>query len=195
MEERELRNNYFFILIKFVLFLIIFCFMVEISKEFFKEIKLKESFKINTLYLSILFPFLFYTFVADMNSTYRKIQNFFFRSTFLTYYVPALLIFLGISFILLPKVFNISFNKDVFIFLGGSITTIHLIFVARQNKGSNFSTFINYLFTFSILYIINLILFILYLRINFSLSLGSILAEGLRKGASLIYNIFTQVFK
>jgi hypothetical protein len=195
MVERNLRNNYFLTLIKFVLFLLILCFIVEISKAFFKEIETKEDFNLNIFYLSILSPFLFYAFVANLNNLYKKIQDFFFRSTIFSYFPPSLLIFLGIGFILIPKIFNFAFNKNIFLFSGGFVATMHLIFIARQNRGGSFSTFINYLFNFSILYIINLILFTLYLKIGFDLNLKSIFIEGTKKGVSLIQNTFTQIFK
>lgn len=193
MVERGLRNNYFLTLVKFILFLLILCFIVEVSKAFFKDIEIKEGFNLNVFYLSILSPFLFYTFIADLSNLYRKVQDFFFRSTFFSYFLSALLIFLGIGFILIPKIFNFTFNKNIFLFLGGFVAIVHLVFVARQNRGGSFSTFINYLFNFSILYIINLILFTLYLKIGFDINLRSIFIEGAKEGIFLIQNIFTQI--
>jgi hypothetical protein len=193
MEERGLRHSYFFTLIKFVLFLIIFCFLVELSREFLKECKSKEEFNLGVLYLSILSPFVFYTFISDLNNTYRKIQNFFFRTSFLSFLFPTLLIILGIGFFILPKVFDFSFNRNNFLFWGGAILTCHLIFIARETKGHNFTSFVNYLFILSILYTINLILFGLYLRVGFSIDLGKVISGGIKEGYLLIQNLFTQV--
>jgi len=81
---------------------------------------------------------------------------------------------------------------NIFVFLGGFTLTSHLTFVARENKGRSFAAFINYLFIFSILYILNLTLLELYLKIAFRLHIGEILIEGIKGGTTLIQNVFTQ---
>jgi len=193
MEEKGAKQNSFFTLIKFFLFLIIFCFVISITKEFFKEVRAHDGLNINILFFSALSAFAFYTFVADLNEVYKKIQNFFFHSSFLSYLVPSFLILLGLGYFILPKAFNLEIDKEIFVFLGGFVVTSHLIFIARDNKGKTFSGVINYLFNFSILYIICLLLFSVYLMAAFEINLGTILIEGLTGGAMLIKNLFTQV--
>ncbi|MCD6583876.1 MAG: hypothetical protein J7K71_04245 [Candidatus Omnitrophica bacterium] len=195
MEEKSLQNNYILTIVKLVLFLIIFCFLVELSKVFLKEIRLKESLKIGVLFNSILFCFAFYTFLADLDNLYRKIQKFFFRSTFFFLCLPSLVILLGLCFFLFPKIIGFSFSKELFLFLGGFAFTSHMIFVARQIKGHTFTGFVNYLFMFSILYILNLIIFGVYLKVVFNLHLTKLLFEGIREGASSIKILFVQLFK
>jgi len=195
MEERELKNNYVFTLIKLILFLIILCFLTEISRAFWEAIKLKEGYLSDTLILSIISLFGFYVFFSDLNNFYKRIQNFFFRSSFFSYLVPSLIAVLGVGYFFLPKIFNFDFNKQIFTFFGGFCLTGHLVFIARDTKGHNFNTFSNYLFTFSILYILNLLIFILYLKVAYPLNIGGIVSEGIRGGAHLIQKIFTQAFQ
>ncbi len=193
VEEGGLKNNYLFVLIKFVLFLIIFCFLAEITKEFWRQIRAKEDFDLAVFILSLVSCFAFYTFVADLNGVYKGVQSFFFfHSSFFALVFPSLLILSGLGFFLLPKVLQFTYNREVFLFTGGFLLTMHLIFIARETKGHNFASVINYLFTFSILYILNLIFFTLYLKISYPIQIGSIILQGAKQGAVLIQTIFTQ---
>lgn len=193
MEEKITKQNSFFTLIKFFLFLIIFCFVVSLSKEFFKEIRAQEALDMDILFFSTLASFSFYTFIADLNGFYKKIQSFFFHSSFVSYLVPSFLILLSIGYFILPKAFNLEIDKEIFVFLGGFVFTSHLIFIARDAKGKTFSEYINYLFNFSILYIINLLLLGVYLMAAFDVDLSKVVVEGLTGGALLIKNLFTQI--
>ena len=195
MEERGLRNNYIFALIKLVLFLIIFCFLSAVTKQLWQELRSKDNFDISVLVFSTLFTFAFYTFLVDLNGFYKKIQNFFFRSSFIALLFPSILILLAIGYFFIPKVLNFAFDKDIFVFLGGFSLTMHLIFIARQTKGHSFAAVINYLFMGSILYILDLALFGVYLRIGYKVQIGKVMLEGIKGGAGLIYNIFTQALR
>ena len=195
MDERGFHNNYIFTLVKFLLFLILLCFAVELTRCFYADIQSKDGFKINVFYLSILAPFLFYTFCSDLNQFYGKVQRFFFRSSFFSMLVPSLLVFFSVCFFVLPKVFHFTYSKDIFLFIGGFTFMSHLIFVAREIKGTTFTTFINYLFFFSVLYMMHLILFSLYLEVDFNVHLGKIIFNGMQNGARLIQQLFVQVFR
>ncbi|MDD5194216.1 MAG: hypothetical protein PHQ96_00900 [Candidatus Omnitrophica bacterium] len=195
MEEKGLRNNYIFTLVKFILFLLIFCFLASFSKQLLHEMRADRALKPEVILFSVLFCFAFYTFFVDLNNIYKAIQKFFFHSSFISMVVPSFLILLGIGYFLIPRVFNLSFDRDVFLFLGGFILTSHMIFIARENKGSNFMDFINYLFIFSILYIVNIILFGLYLNVAFNVDLGKVVVDGFINGAVLIKNLFSQIFQ
>ncbi|UCD16025.1 MAG: hypothetical protein JSV34_02945 [Candidatus Omnitrophota bacterium] len=194
MGNAGLRNNYLVTLVKFILFLVIFCFLIKLGKEFWKEIRGEEGFKMSVLYMSVLFSFMFYTFIADLNDFYKKVQRFFFRSSFVSFLVPSVLVLLGIGYFLMPKIFGFSFNKDTFVFLGGFVLTAHLNFVARETKGHTFNTFINYLFVFSILCIINLLLFVVYLKVAFNVHIGEIFVGGLKQSVVLINSLFSRMF-
>jgi len=195
MDESGLKNNYVFTLIKLALFLIILCFMASLSREFWSQVRTADPTSIKVLIISFLSAFSFYVFIADLNSFYKGIQRFFFHSTFFAYMVPSVLILIGLGYFFLPKIFNINFSRATFIFLGGFIITGHMIFVARGNQGNNFPTVVNYLFIFSILYILNLLLFSVYLRVGFRIDIGKIIFNGVKGGASLIQSIATQAFR
>ncbi|MBU2103246.1 MAG: hypothetical protein ABH865_09480 [Candidatus Omnitrophota bacterium] len=195
MEEKALRNNYLFTLIKFILFLLIFCFLASFSKEFLYQIRLDKALRVEVLLFSVLSCFAFYAFFVDLDNFYKAIQKFFFHSSFIAMVIPSFLILLGIGYFLIPRVFELDFDRDVFLFLGGFIVTAHLIFVARQNRGSNFVDFINYIFIFSILYLVNLLLFGVYLNVAFRVDMGAVIVEGFVNGATLIQSLFTQIFQ
>jgi len=195
MDESGLRNNYVFTLIKFLLFLIILCFLVSLSREFWQQLKIADSASIKVLTISIISAFSFYAFISDLNNFYKGIQRFFFHSTFFAYIVPSVLILIGLGYFFLPKVLDIRFSRATFVFIGGFVITGHMIFVARGNQGHNFPTAVNYLFICSIIYILNLLLFSTYLRAGLNLDLGKIIFEGTKSGASLIQSIATQAFR
>ena len=195
MDESGLRNNYIFTLIKLALFSIILCFLVALSREFWQEIKNADAFIAKTLTISVLCAFSFYVFIADLNNFYKGIQRFFFHSTFFAYLIPSALVVVGVGYFFLPKILNMIFSKDAFVFVGGFALTGHMIFVARGNQGHNFPTAVNYLFIFSILCILNLLLFSVYLRIGLNINVGKIVFEGVKSGATLIQSIVTQAFR
>lgn len=168
---------------------------MEFTREFWYEIRSEEGFNGNLLIIAILSAFSFNVFLVDINNFYKKIQQFFFHSTFFSYLIPSILIVLGIVYFFLPKVFNKTFDRNLFVFLGSFIATNHLIFVARENKGYTFTAFINYLFLFSIFFILILILFIFYLNIGFNIPVGDFFLNGFKKGTILIQNILTQTFR
>lgn len=195
MDEKGSRGNYFFIIVKFFLFLLLFSFLVAFSREFYKEVKSLKDFNLDVFFVSILSCFMFYIFLADLNNIYKGIQSFFFHSSQLSFFIPPLLILLGIGYLVVPKIFNVGFNKEVFLFLGAFVVVAHLIYVARETKGTTFGDFINYIFLFSIMYIISLILFEVYLKVAFNLNVGKINFEGARSGADLLKSLFTQIFQ
>ncbi|MCF7874484.1 MAG: hypothetical protein K9L87_03020 [Candidatus Omnitrophica bacterium] len=195
MEERELKNNYIFTLVKLFLFLIIFCFLAEFIRYFVREIHSVAGLDFNILVGSVISTFAFYLLLIDLNGFYKKIQKFFFRSAFFSYLFPSILIFLALSYFFVPKLFNISFNKDLFVFLGGFSLFVHLIYVSRATRGKSFNALINYFFIFSILMVIHLILFGFYLKISFNFGLGEILLNGIQEGTTLIKDIFIKGFK
>jgi len=189
-----LRNSHIFALGKIFLFLIIFCFIWKVTEEFLDGLKSQKEVKIFVFYLSILLPFLFYTFIGDLNFLYHKIQKFFFRSEILSFLFPSLLALSGIGFLILPKLFSFSLNKDIFILVGGIFFTIHLIFSARSLKSNSFIGIANYLFNFSLIYLIVLLLFMGYLKIGINFSLKETVSSGFKKGATLLKQISTQIF-
>ncbi|MDD4294611.1 MAG: hypothetical protein PHP69_03750 [Candidatus Omnitrophica bacterium] len=189
------QDNYIFTILKFILFLFLLAFLSQFTVEFFNETKLKGDFSEHALFFSVLTPFIFYMFCGDLNSLYKRSQQFFFRSQVLMLMFPALLIFTGLGFLIIPRIFNLSYGNNIFVFLGGALSVMHLIFIAKEIKGTSFSGYISYLFNFSILYILILLFFVLYLRVTFNLDIGAIVINGIKGGADLIKDIFLRIFR
>jgi len=192
--DKSLRNNYIFIFSKFFIFILLFCFCIEMNNKFIAEMQSKGINNLLAFFFSIVSCLGFYIFIADLDNIYKKVQMFFFRSRFISYLAPFLLLILGIICFVLPKIFRFSLNQGFFIFLGGFIFTAHLIYIAKGIKGSTFVDFVNYLFTFSILYILNVIFLGLYLNAIAKFRIWRIVTEGIKSGAILIHSIFTQIF-
>lgn len=195
MAEGGLRNNYVFTLVKLVLFLIFFSVLIELTKELWHELRTQESFNLNILVISILSSFAFCTFCTDLNDYYRHIQKFFFRSPLFSLLFPSLLTALSLGYFLVPKIMSVTYNKDLFIFLGGFAFTTHLTLIARETKRQSFTAFVDYLFIFSILYILNLILLGLYFKISFNVHMAEVIVDGIRSGFELVYGLFVAPFR
>ncbi|MCM8827601.1 MAG: hypothetical protein NC904_08835 [Candidatus Omnitrophica bacterium] len=194
MEKQESRIKHFLSFLNFIIFLLFSCFLIKITQVFIKNLKLQEGFKLWVFFLGLSSPLIFYTFVANLNNIYDKIQRFFFRHTFLYLAIPSLLIVLWLGYFILPKVLEKDFNKDIFVFLGGTIFMAHLIFVASGSRGNNLFSFFNYLFILSLLYTLNLILLGVYFNIGFNLPLLNILTDGIKAGGMLVRSIWVEIF-
>ncbi|OPX29517.1 MAG: hypothetical protein B1H08_03625 [Candidatus Omnitrophica bacterium 4484_171] len=194
MEKRELRSNYIIAFINLFLFLIFFCFSYSLTKELVKTFRLNDAIKIWVLFLGLSFPFIFYTFIVDLNNAYEKVQHFFFRGTFLNLVIPSILIILLVGYFIFPKMFNISFNRNMFLFLGSFSFAAHLVFAARETKSASFTGFINYFLSMTMIYIFILFLFGVYLLIGYDYSLKTVIINGTKNGFSLIKEIILQLF-
>ena len=193
MTENSSRHNYLVILLELILFLLILCFLVEISKVFFSTMVFSVGLKMRVFIASVLSGFMFYAFIVDLNDLYKKIQGFFFKSSVFAYLVPFFLLIAGLGYFILPKLINVKFSESLFLFVGGFILTSHLSFIAYELKETSFSGFINYLFFFSLLYLANLLFFGMYLKAAFSFNLFEVLVEGIKNGADLIQTLIGQI--
>jgi hypothetical protein len=166
---------------------------VEFSRSFFGEISSKA---VNTqaIFLSMISAFLFYTFIADLNDVYKKIQEFFSHSTFMGQVIPFLLLITGLIYLIFPRLFKVSFSADLFLFLGGFILTSHMMYIAKENKGSTFGDFAHYLLVVTLLAIINLAFFTAYLKIFYDLDISKIFVDGGKNGFNLLSVTVTQLF-
>lgn len=197
MAEKKSHDNYLFVIIKLILVFFVLCFLIELGKQFLHGVNAQPDLNINVLVIAALVVFVFYTFIADLNNIYKTIQGFFFHSstTIFVLIFPALFVLAGLIYFLVFNIFNVHANKDLFLFLGGVLATIHVIFIAREKKGNTFPAFVHYLFIFSIIFAIQLVLFTVYLRIAFKIPVNEILIDGSKQGVLIIKNIFTHTFK
>ena len=194
MEKRELRSNYIIAFINLFLFLIFFCFAYSLTKELIKTFRDSGAAKIWMLFFGLSFPFILYTFIVDLNGAYEKMQYFFFRSTFLNLLIPSALVLLLVSYFIFPKIFNMSFNRNLFLFLGSSSFAAHFIFIARETRSISFTGFINYFFSMTMIYIFILLMFGIYLLIGYNYSFKTALVDGMKNGFILIKEIVLQLF-
>lgn len=188
------KTNYLFTLVKFFLFILLFSFLVAFSKEFYREVRGIKDFDLDIFFISLLTCFVFYFFIADLNNLYKTIQKFFFHSSTFSLFVPPVLVLLGLGYLVIPRVFGLAFDKNVFLFFGSFVGMAHLIYAARETRGGTFTEFINYVFVFSILYMLVLVMFEMYVRIAYPIDIGRINVEGAKNGAGLIKSLFMQVF-
>jgi hypothetical protein len=193
MDKEKLKINRFFSFFSFLLFIVVFCFIYQASSSLIGALSANKNFKIWIFYLGLAAPMFFYLFIADLNNIYNRIQRFFFRDSLLVNVLPSLLFLFGLTYFIIPKIFKITFNKDIFIFLGAAAFMIHLMLVARENKSNNFFSYANYLAVISLLFILNLVLLTLYLSINFKIPFSGILSDSASKGFTLVRNIFSQL--
>jgi len=194
MGKRELRSNYIIAFINLFLFLIFLCFAYSLTKELVKIFRLNDAIKTWVLFFGLSFPFIFYTFIVDLNNAYEKVQHFFFRGTFLNLIIPSVLIILLVGYFIFPKMFNISFNRNMFLFLGSFSFAAHLVFVARETKSTSFTGFINYFLSTTTIYIFIFFVFGVYLLIGYDYSFKTVIVNGTKNGFALIKEIILQLF-
>ncbi len=187
-----MKNNYIFSLLGFVLFLVLSCFMFEATRTFLDKLD-SNSAKVWILFLGAALPLIFYTFIADLDGIYEKMQHFFFRQATIQLLLPSILILFMIAYFVIPKLLRASFNKDIFVCLGGISFVIHLIFAARQSREPGFTGFVSYLLIFGLLYISTLFMLSVYLKIGFNMHLGSLILDSAKSGFSLVKGTVTQL--
>jgi len=192
MEGKGLRNNYIIAVLELIAFIVIFCFLYAYSKELWLQLK-GSKMDLVVLGVGVFSSLFFYAFVADLNNLYKNIQNFFFRTNILSFIFSSLLVILALVYFLVPRIFGASLNENLFTFLSGFLFTSHLAFVARNQKAGGFTGYVNYLFVFSMLYMLNLILWTVYLIALYDVSLISIITDGSKEGFSILTSLFRKI--
>lgn len=191
--EKFGSRSYLITLGKFIVFVLLVCLIVELARSFVKELRVIEGFRFGVLYLAILSPFLFCEFISDLSPLYNKVQNFFFRNSFICLVLPSLLILVALGYFIIPKLLNISLHKETFVFIGGFIFMTHLIYIARNIKSSHFIGFINYIFLFSMLFIVTILLFGVYLRVAYNFHLWKVIVDSISSGTSVAKSLFAEI--
>ena len=193
MKENVSRNSNIIITIfKFAAFIILFCFIYSFTKQAWIEVKVSDVRSV-TLLSGIFFAFFFYAFIADLNNVYKAVQGFFFRGSSMSFIFSALLILLALFYFLSPSVFAVSLNNHLFIFLNGFIFTVHLMYIARDKKGSGFSAYTNYLFSLSALYLVNLFIWLVCVNAAVSLPIDRVVVNGFKEGYVIVLSLFRRI--
>lgn len=175
--RRATLNQYFFVFLKIILIVFLLCFFTSFLKVFISLINSLHNFPLHYFILGLILPFLVNVFLFDQVPIYEKIQNFFFRNESLNIYISSLLIIVLCFYIIMPALINRPFSTNTFVLLGGYLFSLHLIFFAANRRNHHFIAFIDYLMLLIIIVSICLILLSVYLRINYSFSLGKIFSD------------------
>ena len=179
--------------VKFLLFWVVFCFLIEFGRAFLSELSAHKDISLNPLFIASIAAFFIYNFIADLNDVYKTIQQFFSHSTMFGLLLPFLLLIIGVGYLIIPRLFNLAINTDIFLFVGGFIMTCHMMYIAKQSRGDTFAAFSHYLLIMSVLVIINIVFFTLYLSIIYKMNTWAIIVAGSQNGYALLQNTFLQL--
>lgn len=188
-------RNFLVTLAKGLGFILLLCLTVELAKSFVRELNILKGFRFIYIYASFILPFLLNEFISDTNPLYSKVQSFFFRSSFFSLVVPSLLLILALGYLIIPRLMGGSFNKDVYVFIGGYVFMTHLIFIARQSRAGGFAGFINYFFNFSLLLIVIIVFLGLYMRVAYNFRLGKVILDSVRDSTMIVRTLFNQIVR
>jgi len=184
------NDNFFVALIKFILFLGVLYFAAGFTYQFALAAHGAADVDILLLPGTVFFAFCYYLFIKDLNEVYKKIQTFFFRTPVLSYLVPFLLVLAAVVYFVLIKFFSVAINRAVFVFVGGFIVSVHLVFVSHETRGESFAQFAGYLFNFSLYYLVNIMLLAAYFNVVFNFNVLRVFFDGLEKSIAVIRGFF-----
>lgn len=189
-----MRSSFIISLVKLFLFIILVCFLYTFTIEFIREINIYQRNSSIFIFAGIFFSFFFYIFIADLNNLYKAIQNFFFRTYSLSLIISIPLALTAFLSFILPRLCGLNIEAKTFFFINGFLFAAHMIFIARNKKGTGFVGYVNYLFYLGVLYLINLFLLGTYLEAYLRIDLMHILSEGIRKGYAIFSQLYRRIF-
>jgi len=184
------NGNLLIAFLKLAAFLLLLFFLIPVTYRFC--VVAHGSGDIGQLFLpsTIFFVFFYYLFVADLNEIYKKIQEFLFRIPWLAHLIPFALILASGIYLLMIKVFNLSIDGNIFIFTGGFIFAMHMIYVARNIRGETFAALADYLFAMTLYYMANLIFLGFYFVILFNFNVVKVFLDGGAMAIDLMRDYF-----
>ena len=183
------KNNFLLTLLKLCGFIIIAFFLAALSKEFTLSLKKSHLLPLIKIAEGGILYLLFHIFIADLTGIYGKIQEFFFRKTFVNLLIPSLLVIVSVIYWSLPKFSAAHLNANLYFYLSGFLFLLHLVFISLHTKEKGFGGFVEYVFIFSLLYVLNLIIFAFCLKAVINIHPFHIIAESARK-SYLYFNHF-----
>ena len=190
--------------IKLALGICLLPFVYSLTIAFVKELNLIDA-KLQFLFWSGAISFLaIYLFIWEPASIYAKGQKIvevifqFFQPLvrFAPYLLPVYTIVLFITYALATLVSKSTDLINYFIFLFGFSITLHLVFSAKSIRGKQ-GDFLkaNYIFGFSFIYILNIVLLAVGLSFIFKdFSLANLFSFSYDKASSIFCVVFRQLF-
>jgi hypothetical protein len=195
-------------IIKLLLGLSLLPFVYSASVGFLKEFGLVEKTLQNYFWSGVISFIIFYFFIFEPARIYQKGQKllmliFKFFAPLVRVAPYVLPIYTIIIFCLYP-IFHLIFNtketaanfSSCFIFLAGFSIALHLVFSAKslRNRQGDFLKS-NYVFGFSLVYIINILLIALLLSLILEkFSFVNFFSDSFLTAKNIFYKVFKQIF-
>lgn len=191
-------------IIKFILGILFLPFVYSVSVAFLNEFSIVEKSLQRQFWagtISFLIVYLFIWEPARIYSRGQKILEVIFRFfaplvRVAPYLLPIYFILIFIGYSVLSLVFNFRHLLDYFLFLFGFSLTLHLVFSAKSIRAKQ-GDFLraNYIFGFSLIYIINLIILSFCLNLTFEkFSLVNFFNNSFQVARDVFGSIFKQLF-
>lgn len=197
-------SNKVFGIIKFILGICLLPFVYSVSVSFLKEFSLIEMASQNYFWAGLICFIIIYLFIYEPAVIYRKghrlleiIFSFFAPLVKVAPYVlPIYAIVIFIAYLLSSSIFKSKEFFGSFLFLFGFSLTLHLILSAKlvRSKQNDFLK-ANYIFGFSLIYIINIMLLSFSLNLIFKeFSFVNFFNSSFSVAKNIFYAVFKQLF-
>jgi len=191
-------------LIKFIIGICILPFVYSVSVAFLNEFNVIDKTSKNYFWAGVISFIVMYLFVWEPVIIYKKGQRLleiifqFFKPIVRVapYLLPIYTIVIFIGYLLFSFMFKTKESFNYFIFLFSFSLTLHLIFGAKsiRSKQGDFLK-ANYIFGFSFVYIIDLLLLSFCLNLIFKeVSFVNFFNNSCQIGSNIFYAIFKQLF-
>ena len=197
-------SNRVFGIIKFILGICLLPFVYASTVSFINEFKLIENSGRNFFWAGLFSFLIVYLFIWEPAIVYAKGQRLlellfsFFKPLVRVapFLLPVYTIVLFFAYIILTFVFKAGGLINYFVFLFGFSIGLHLVFSSKsmRSKQADFLK-ANYIFGFSFIYVINMILLAIFLSIIFEkFSLLNFSKSSLQLAKNIFHVVFKQLF-
>ena len=191
-------------IVKFITGICLLPFVYSVSLSFLNEFNTVEKLFRDYFWAGVITFIIVYLFVYEPAIIYNKGQRllgivFQFLKPLVRvapYLLPIYTIAIFIAYLILPLAFKTKESLGSFLLLFSFSLTLHLVFSARsvRSKQGDFLK-ANYIFGFSFVYIIDLVLLAFCLNIVFKeFSFVNFFNNSFQTGKNIIYAIFKQLF-
>lgn len=191
-------------IIKFILGICLLPFVYAFSVSFLSEFSMVEKLSQNYFWVGLVSFLIVYLFIWEPAIVYAKGQRLlellfsFFKPLVRVapFLLPVYTIVLFFAYIILTFVFKSGGLINYFVFLFGFSIGLHLVFSSKsmRSKQADFLK-ANYIFGFSFIYIINIILLAVFLSVIFEkFSLLNFSKSSLQLAKNIFHVVFKQLF-